>query len=107
MQALDCAAPLSGDAPQPKKLHEPWHVDIADINFGGTPHYLCTVLDGGSRQRPHVLTGARTHTHQVSVVPSHERRRHSCGMAHYHVYLCQLLTSEYPVSCFGILHYVL
>ena len=38
---------------QPLQPHEHWHVDVAYINVAGTFYYLCSVLDGASRQIVH------------------------------------------------------
>ncbi|MFZ6186160.1 transposase, partial [Nannocystis pusilla] len=38
---------------QPDRPHRHWHVDIAYINLAGTFYYLCSVLDGYSRDIVH------------------------------------------------------
>jgi transposase InsO family protein len=38
---------------QPVRPHEPWHIDVAYLNLGGTFYYLCSVLDGASRAIVH------------------------------------------------------
>src|SRR5262245_62220085 len=34
---------------QPLAAHQHWHIDVSDLNIGGTFHYLCSILDGYSR----------------------------------------------------------
>jgi transposase InsO family protein len=38
---------------QPGKAHEHWHIDVAYVNICGTFYYLCSVLDGYSREVLH------------------------------------------------------
>jgi putative transposase len=38
---------------QPLLPHEHWHVDVSYLNIGGTFYYLCSVLDGCSRDITH------------------------------------------------------
>ena len=35
---------------QPLAAHQHWHIDVSYLNIGGTFYYLCSILDGFSRQ---------------------------------------------------------
>jgi hypothetical protein len=38
---------------QPLRTHEHWHIDIAYLNLAETFYYLCSILDGASREIVH------------------------------------------------------
>jgi putative transposase len=50
MEAHNNKPSLKGKGFQrPLRPHEPWHVDVTDINVAGTFFYRCSLLDGCSR----------------------------------------------------------
>jgi transposase InsO family protein len=54
---------------QPKRPHQPWHIDITYINICSTFYYLCTILDGYSRYIVHgEIRKARTGADVETVV---------------------------------------